>query len=102
MQHYGYPALVLFVAVPLPITGAWTGSLIAFLFKIPFKKAFPLITAGVALAGLIVTAAVGGGIAIEAYFGWQALLGIVIIVIISWLILKIFHRKPPEKKGKIG
>ena len=33
IKKYGYPALVLFVAVPLPITGAWTGSAIAFLFK---------------------------------------------------------------------
>ena len=48
-------ALVIFVAIPIPFTGAWTGSLCAFVFGIPFKKAFPLIAAGVIIAGLIVT-----------------------------------------------
>ncbi|MDD3399885.1 MAG: small multi-drug export protein [Candidatus Paceibacterota bacterium] len=47
-------ALVLLVAIPLPFTGAWTGSLAAFVFGIPVKKAFPLIALGVLLAGLIV------------------------------------------------
>lgn len=50
-------ALVILVAIPLPFTGAWTGSLCAFVFDIPFKKAFPLITAGVVIAGIIVTLA---------------------------------------------
>ena len=50
-------ALVIFVAIPLPLTGAWTGSLCAFVFGIPFKKAFPLIAAGVIIAGLITTLA---------------------------------------------
>ncbi len=48
-------ALVLLVAIPLPFTGAWTGSLAAFVFGIPAKRAFPLIALGVMIAGLIVT-----------------------------------------------
>ncbi len=52
---YGAVALVLFVGIPLPFTGAWTGSLAAFIFKIPFKKAFPLIALGVMIAATIVT-----------------------------------------------
>jgi len=51
-------ALVILVAIPLPVTGAWTGSLCAFLFGIPVKKAFPLIALGVIIAGVIVTVAV--------------------------------------------
>lgn len=51
----GAAALVAVVAVPLPVTGAWTGSLIAFLFGIPFRQAFPLITLGVVIAGVVVT-----------------------------------------------
>ncbi|MFA5228579.1 MAG: small multi-drug export protein [Candidatus Paceibacterota bacterium] len=47
--------LIIFVAIPLPMTGAWTGSLCAFLFGVPFKKAFPLISLGVIIAGVIVT-----------------------------------------------
>jgi len=48
-------ALVILVAIPLPFTGAWTGSLCAFVFGIPFKKALPLIALGVIIAGFIVT-----------------------------------------------
>lgn len=51
----GALALITFVAVPLPVTGAWTGSLAAHIFGIPAKKALPLIFAGVLIAGLIVT-----------------------------------------------
>jgi uncharacterized membrane protein len=47
--------LALFVGVPLPVTGAWTGSLVAFLFGIERKRAFLYITLGVFLAGAIVT-----------------------------------------------
>lgn len=52
---YGAIALILFVGIPLPLTGAWTGSLAAFVFRIPFKKAFPLIFAGICMAATIVT-----------------------------------------------
>lgn len=54
-SKYGAIALVLFVGIPLPLTGAWTGSLAAFVFNIRFKKAFPLIVAGVCLASVLVT-----------------------------------------------
>lgn len=47
--------LILFIGIPLPGTGSWTGSLIAFLFGIPYLKALVLITIGVILAGIIVT-----------------------------------------------
>jgi len=53
-------ALVILVAVPLPFTGAWTGALAAFVFGIPFKKAFPLIVLGILIAGVIVTCATMG------------------------------------------
>lgn len=52
---YGAIALMLFVAIPLPFTGAWTGSLAAFVFNIPFKRAFPLIAGGICLAATGVT-----------------------------------------------
>lgn len=56
MEKYGPLALVSFVAVPLPLTGAWTGTIVAFLFGIPFKKAFSLIALGVVIAGGIMLA----------------------------------------------
>lgn len=52
---YGALALVLFVGIPLPLTGAWTGSLAAFIFNIRFKQALPLIFAGVCTAATVVT-----------------------------------------------
>jgi uncharacterized membrane protein len=48
-------ALVTFVAIPLPMTGAWSGALAAFVFGIPPKKALPLLALGVIGAGVIVT-----------------------------------------------
>jgi uncharacterized membrane protein len=49
-------ALVTFVAIPLPVTGAWSGILAAFVFGIPPKKSIPLIFVGVLIAGIIVSA----------------------------------------------
>lgn len=51
----GAIALVAFVAVPLPVTGAWTGTLAAWLFGIPPRKTIPLIFVGVLISGTIVT-----------------------------------------------
>lgn len=48
-------ALMLFVAVPLPLTGAWTGSVCAFLFDIPFPRSLLMIFGGVIIAGIIVS-----------------------------------------------
>jgi uncharacterized membrane protein len=48
-------ALMIFVAIPLPGTGAWTGSVCAFLFDIPFKSAFLAISLGVIIAGIVIT-----------------------------------------------
>lgn len=53
-KYEGY-ALAVFVGIPLPVTGGWTGALIAFVFGIPPKKAILHILIGVLMAGLIVT-----------------------------------------------
>ena len=54
-------ALVVFVAIPLPLTGAWSGAVAAFLFGIPPRRALILITLGVIIAGIIVAAITAGG-----------------------------------------
>ncbi|MGZ5384294.1 MAG: COG2426 family protein [Acidimicrobiia bacterium] len=54
-------ALITFVAIPLPFTGAWSGALAAFVFGVERRKAFGLITLGVLIAGVIVTLVVVGG-----------------------------------------
>ncbi len=55
VERYKRIGLVLFVAIPLPVTGAWTGSLVASLLGLPFKHAFLAILVGVFVAGIIVT-----------------------------------------------
>lgn len=50
---YGFWGLVLFIGVPLPGTGAWTGSLVAALLHMPFKKAFLASVLGVLMASVI-------------------------------------------------
>ena len=57
-------ALFVFVAIPLPTTGAWVGSLVANFLDLPLKKAFPPLALGVAAAGLIVLCATGAVVAI--------------------------------------
>ncbi len=54
VERFEALGLILFVAIPLPITGAWTGCVAATLFKIRFRYAFLAIVAGVIIAGLIV------------------------------------------------
>ena len=52
VTKYKYLGLMLFVAVPLPGTGAWTGALAAAFLDMPLKKALPSIFAGILMAGL--------------------------------------------------
>lgn len=59
-ENFGLTALAIFVAIPLPMTGAWTGCVIAFLLGFRFWPAFAAIAAGVLIAGVVVTTAVMG------------------------------------------
>ena len=58
-KHIGtmgeFLALVLFVGIPLPITGAYTGTLLAWFFEVPKKKAYAALITGVIMAGIIVS-----------------------------------------------
>jgi len=53
-EKWGYWALYVLVAIPLPLTGAWTGSVASFLFEVPFKKSLFIIFLGIMTAGLVV------------------------------------------------
>ncbi len=55
IEKYEKIGLVLFVAIPLPFTGAWTGSIAAFLFGFKFRYSLLSILLGVVIAGVIVT-----------------------------------------------
>lgn len=56
VEKYERIGLLLFVAVPLPGTGVWTGSILAYLLGLKFKSAFVSIVIGMFIAGVIVTA----------------------------------------------
>lgn len=56
IQKYGAWGLFIFVAIPLPGTGVWTGSLIAAMLDMRFKWAFPAIVVGNLIAGILIMA----------------------------------------------
>ena len=91
-------ALLLFVGIPLPGTGAWTGTLAASFLKIDFKTSILAVTLGVLLAGIIMSV----GSKVVAILGWLGvaiiIAVIVIIVLISMFIKK--HNKKEEKEEK--
>ena len=64
LQNFTALGLYLFVAIPLPGTGAWVGSLIANFLHVPLKKAWLPLTLGVLTAGIIILAATGSVVAI--------------------------------------
>lgn len=64
IRKYGPLGLVLFVAIPLPVTGGWTGAIAAFLLGISFYRALPAIALGILVAGTIITLAVMGTVSI--------------------------------------
>ncbi|MDP8204098.1 MAG: small multi-drug export protein [Candidatus Tenebribacter mawsonii] len=71
IQKYEEIGLMLFVAIPLPITGAWTGSLAAYLFGLKFWKSILFIFLGVCIAAVVVSFLtslkwIGAGIAVVA------------------------------------
>lgn len=60
VRKYEFWGLMIFVGIPLPGTGAWTGSLVAACLDIRMKRAIPAIILGVIVAGIIVSLATAG------------------------------------------
>ncbi len=69
IEKYEAIGLMFFVAIPFPVTGAWTGCVAATLFKIRFRYAFLAILAGIILASIIVSFLTNMGI-----ITWEALI----------------------------
>lgn len=69
VQRYGAIGLFLFVAIPLPGTGAWTGAALSVVLGIRRRYALPAISLGVLAAGILVALVAGGVLA-----GWEGLL----------------------------
>lgn len=68
VEKYGAIGLAIFVAIPLPMTGAWSGCIAAYLFGIKFRYAFPSVLLGVLIAGIIVLLTCMGFIGIFSKF----------------------------------
>jgi uncharacterized membrane protein len=60
IERFEVLGLVLFVAIPLPVTGAWTGTIAAFVSGVTNRVALPAIFLGICIAGVVVTLAVTG------------------------------------------
>ena len=66
IQKFGFWGVCFFVAIPLPVTGAWTGSLVAAMIDMKFWKALLSCFLGVLIAGVIVSLITYGAVAIFA------------------------------------
>ena len=66
IEKYSFWGVCLFVAVPLPVTGAWTGSLVAAMIDMKFWKALLSCLLGVMIAGVVMTLVSYGVVAIFA------------------------------------
>lgn len=82
-------ALLIFVGIPLPGTGAWTGTLAASFLKLDFKTSILAVTLGVLLAGIIMSL----GSKIVSILGWFGLLAIIAIILVITLISIMIKKK---------
>ncbi len=85
-------ALLLFVGIPLPGTGAWTGTLAASLLDLDFKTSILAVSFGVILAGVIMSL----GSKIVSIFGWPGVIAIITIILVA-IILSIVLKKKRNK-----
>ena len=81
-------ALLLFVAIPLPGTGAWTGTLAASFLNLDFKTSIAAISLGVILAGIIMSL----GSKIVSTFGWAGVIAVIVILLLI-IVASIFIKK---------
>jgi len=91
IEKYEALGLTLFVAIPLPVTGGWTGAMAAFLMDIPFWKSMLYILMGVMIAGVIMT--------ILALLGWIGafIAGAVLLALATGAVLKSFKTNGEQK-----
>ncbi len=68
VDRWGYWGVMMFVAIPLPITGAYTGTLAAWLLQLDKRKSYGYLALGVVIAGIIVSIATLTGIGILKLF----------------------------------
>jgi uncharacterized membrane protein len=94
IEKYGLFALFLYTGIPLPFSGAWTASLVTFLFGFPRKKAIIAIFLGVMLSGINILLILKTGIAIEKYSGQMMIIG---LAMLASLLYFLYHRRNNKK-----
>ena len=82
-------ALLLFVGIPLPGTGAWTGTLAASFLNLDFKTSIIAVTLGVLLAGIIMSL----GSKIVSILGWPGLFAIIAVIIVAIIISIVLNKR---------
>ena len=88
-KFIGKFALLIFVGIPLPGTGAWTGTLAASFLNLDFKTSISAVTLGVLLAGIIMSL----GSKFVSILGWPGLIAIVIAIIIAITVSILLNKK---------
>ena len=76
-------ALMIFVGIPLPGTGAWTGTLAASFLNLDFKTSICAVSLGVVLAGIIMSL----GSKIVAILGWTGVIAAILLISVLWVFL---------------
>ena len=96
IETYEELGLILFVAIPLPLTGAITGSIAAYIFGIPFWKAFIMIVIGV----LIACTFVSGVVLVGKIFGLGIIVALLLIILITAFI--IYMKNKYQQKNSVN
>ncbi|MHB8781793.1 MAG: COG2426 family protein [Candidatus Geothermincolia bacterium] len=88
-EQWKYVGLMIFVAIPLPMTGGWSGALAAFVFAIPFWPALLYIFLGVLIAGGVVSLATS----FQPLLGWPGMVGSFAILSLTLIFLLSLARR---------
>ena len=87
-------ALLLFVGIPLPGTGAWTGTLAASFLNLDFKTSISAVALGVIFAGIIMSL----GSKIVATLGWSGVIAIIALILVAILVSVFVKKKRYAKR----
>jgi uncharacterized membrane protein len=97
IEKQGTIGLALFVGIPLPVTGVWTGSLISFLLDLKPLRAALALTLGAMISGTIVTLLSVGFVNLAGSFGLLAMTALAVLLAI---VIYVAYRMLKKKKGK--
>lgn len=86
-------ALLLFVGIPLPGTGAWTGTLAASFLSLDFKTSVCAVSLGVVLAGIIMSL----GSKIVSILGWLGVAAIILVILVIVTVSIVIKKKKSKK-----